>query len=126
MRRVSKLKIPGIARIPKKLRIISSNGKRIQAVRQDGLTIFLDRDSDDTSQLLNRIRLFAPSEQVLHAVGLIRGFQVSISYAKRYRPETVSLLEQEFARFKDKLSSYASPDHRGTTPTTLLHRLNDV
>lgn len=126
MRRVSKLSIPGVAKMPKNLRIISSNGKQIQAVRHDGLTIFLDRESDDTSQLLNRIRLFAPAEQVLHAVGLVRGFQVSISYAKRHKPEALLLLEQEFARFKDKLSSYASPDGRSATPTTELHRINDV
>lgn len=109
MQRAAKLNIPGVARVPKDLRIISTSGKQVQAIRHDGLTIFLDRQSDEASRVLNRIRLFAPADQVIHAVGLFRGFQVSIAYAKRYRPEGAAILEQEFTQFIDRLNARRLP-----------------
>ena len=102
----STLTIPGVVQIPENLTVISSTEKRVQAMRHDGLVIILDRESDDTSQLLNQIRLFAPPAHVIHAVGLVRGFQISITYSRRYRKETLSLLEREFEYLKTRLGSH--------------------
>ena len=58
-------------------------GKYISAKRIDGLDIFLDKDGSQESFLLNHIRMTAPKDEVILAVGLIRGLQIARSYAKK-------------------------------------------
>ena len=65
-------------------------GKYISAKRIDGLDIFLDKDGSQESFLLNHIRMTAPKDEVILAVGLIRGLQIARSYAKKHN-QTMTL-----------------------------------
>lgn len=62
---------------------------RIRVKRQDGFIVFLDKvkrnDPDkDLLLMLNKIRLTAPKQEVIMAVGLVRGVQIARNYAKSY------------------------------------------
>ena len=68
-------------------------GRCIEAVRSDGLTVFLDKDDSLISQALNAVRLHGTKDQVIKAVGLVRGFQISVNYAQKQgiAPEDLGL-----------------------------------
>ena len=60
----------------------------IQMTRKDGFVIFLDRispnDPDKKPLLkLNKLRLMGDVEQIMLAVGIVRGMQISRNYANR-------------------------------------------
>jgi len=62
---------------------------RITLVRPDGLRVHLDkikRDNPDKKLLLmlNRIRLTAKPEEVIMAVGMVRGIQIARNYANSW------------------------------------------
>jgi hypothetical protein len=74
---------------------VREHGKYIEARRPDGFTIYLDRvnprDPDySLLTLLNEIRLRGTPEQVVIAVGLVRGIQIARSYAAK-QPDKVNV-----------------------------------
>jgi len=51
------------------------------------LEVFFDKGGDELDQWLNEIRMNGSKSEVIQAVGLVRGFQIARSYAKRYAPD---------------------------------------
>ena len=70
-----------------KLTTIEDKGKYIEAIRNDGLTIFLDKSTDRISKFLNNVRLTGTKEQVIMSVGLVRGLQIARNYAKKHNED---------------------------------------
>lgn len=85
--------VPGVRSLPKNWIIKSKSPKFIEVERSDGLMVFFDRQKDDLNELANKIRLQGTKEAVVLGVGIVRGFQVSLNYAKRYAPETIPELQ---------------------------------
>jgi len=68
--------------------IIRQERKFTEVLREDGLTVFLDKIDDDAADAdmllqLNYVRLHASPEDVMLFVGMIRGLQIAMSYAHR-------------------------------------------
>jgi len=89
----SPINVPGVS-IPSTFRVVKKNEQLIEAVRPDGLHVFFDRKRDDLSQFLNYVRVHGTTDDVVMAVGMVRGFQISLNYAERYSPETIKLIEE--------------------------------
>lgn len=106
---------------PTKLQIIRICNRYAEALRPDGLTVFLDCSKDDLSRLLNQLRAEAPAESLIRILGILRGHQISLSYARRYMPEALPDLEKDFATLTSALSEYAQSgcrkDHLRATIT---------
>jgi len=113
-------------RLPKQLtqdlRILRVTRNWIEAVRPDGLSIFLDRPSDDLSVLLNELRVRCSAEAVLRILGFVRGYQISLSYARRYLPCALPQLEAEFASVQKGLRQLIKQD-TGRVSEKKLQRL---
>lgn len=84
--------------IPADFRIVRIDEGHIECMRPDGLRIFMDRDADDISQLLNAVRVQGSPEQVIKAVGWIVGIRAAISYSRRYCDELLPMLEADLAQ----------------------------
>jgi hypothetical protein len=74
--------------------IIRQRAKYVEAKRKDGLVIFLDNVSGDDADkdiltVLNYIRMTAKPQDVIMAVGMVRGVQVARNYAERHLPGSV-------------------------------------
>lgn len=74
--------------------IIRERAKYTEAKRKDGLVIFLDHvtgnDVDkELLTILNHIRVSAAPQEVVMAVGMIRGIQIARGYAEKFLPESV-------------------------------------
>ena len=78
------MKLPGIVRCPPDVQIKRIESRFVEAVRSDGLRVFFDLSDDLASQFLNQVRLTAPAEVVLRAVGTVRGLQISQNYARMH------------------------------------------
>ncbi len=79
------------------VKVIRQRAKYIEAERPDGLIVFLDVISEkmpkveaDTLRILNAIRVMGKREDVILAVGMVRGMQIARGYAKRYAPESMA------------------------------------
>ena len=66
------------------LTIVSIDERIIEAVRPDGLTVFFDRFNTPGNQFLNHVRVHESAENVFKAVGMVRGMQISMNYAKNH------------------------------------------
>lgn len=65
---------------------------RITLVRPDGLRVHLDKIKKDHPDkklllMLNRIRLTAKPEEVIMAVGMVRGIQIARNYANSWNKD---------------------------------------
>lgn len=78
------MKLPGIVRCPPDIQIKRVESRFVEAVRSDGLRVFFDLSDDLASQFLNQVRITAPAEVVLRAVGTVRGLQISQNYARMH------------------------------------------
>ena len=84
--------------IPADFQIVRVDECLVEALRPDGLRIFLDRDADEISQLLNAVRLRGSAEVVIKTVGLIVGIRAALSYSRRYCSELLPMLEDDLHR----------------------------
>ena len=66
---------------------VIDRGKFVEAVREDGLKVFFDKQDDKLSQFLNSIRQTGTKQQVVMAVGMVRGLQIAQSYARVHNVE---------------------------------------
>jgi len=89
------------------LRVIRICNHYAEAIRPDGLTVFLDSSKDDLAKILNHLRASATAESLIRILGIVRGHQISLSYARRYMPEALPELEADFASLKSALINYA-------------------
>ncbi|MBX3723936.1 MAG: hypothetical protein KF713_18965 [Turneriella sp.] len=78
-------KLPGIRCLPLNYKVLDINFKNVEVKRPDGLIVFFDRKKEPCATLLNKVRLGLPAETVIRLVGMVRGFQVAINYAKKYQ-----------------------------------------
>lgn len=92
------MKLPGIVVLPQNIRVLRVETRFIEAVRPDGLRVFFDLADDEASRFLNKVRLHAPAEVVLRAVGAIRGLQISQNYARMHCAAYDGFLASEFER----------------------------
>lgn len=88
------------------LRIIRMCNHYAEAIRPDGLTVFLDSSRDDLAKILNHLRASASAESLIRILGIVRGHQISLSYARRYMPEALPGLEADFGALKTALMNY--------------------
>lgn len=70
------------------IEIIRETSKFIEARRPDGLVVFFDKfDADrpdaDILMKLNAVRLYGEPADVIFMVGIVRGLQVAMAYARR-------------------------------------------
>jgi len=79
-------RLPGITNLPADFKIISVHYRCVEVERPDGFTVFFDRQRDKYSVKLNQIRLNAEPEEVIIAVGLVRGMQISERFRQKYLP----------------------------------------
>ena len=94
MKRVARTPIlPGIKMLPATYQVLDINCNTVEVRRPDGLIVFFDRKKDPCSTLLNKVRLALPAETVIRIVGTLRGYQASITYAKKY--DTAVLADQK-------------------------------
>ena len=100
------------------LQIIRICNHYAEAVRRDGLTVFLDSSKDDLAKTLNHLRASASAESLIRILGIARGHQISLSYARRYMPEALPGLEADFTELKSTLINYV----RGGCAGELVHR----
>lgn len=84
--------------IPADFQVVRVDEGLVEALRPDGLRIFLDRDVDEISQLLNAVRLQGSPEQVIKAVGWIVGIRAALSYSRRYCDELLPMLQADLQR----------------------------
>jgi hypothetical protein len=92
------------------LQIIRDGNHFVEALRPDGLTVFLDCGKDNISQILNHLRTFASPESLIRILGIVRGHQISLSYARRYMPAALPGLEADFTELKAALMRYVRHD----------------
>lgn len=85
------LAVPGIERIPKDFEIVEQNSKFIKARRPDGLVVFFDLLPNELNLALNHIRVHGSQEEVILAVGFVRGIQIASNYAKAYGSEFLAM-----------------------------------
>jgi len=73
--------------------------------------VFLDEETSDTAEMLNRIRQEAPPEIVILAVSLVRGLQVGINYSKKYAPHLTYEIEEQLTKLlSDACGKYLFSD----------------
>ena len=106
------MKLPGILRLPKSIRVIRVENRFVEAVRPDGLRVFFDLANDDASRFLNKVRLHAPAEVVLRTVGAIRGLQISQNYARMHCAAFDGFLASELKRLIDVFESQGWIGHQ--------------
>lgn len=100
MKRVARTPIlPGIKSLPAKYQVLDINYNTVEVRRPDGLIVFFDRKKDPCSVLLNKVRLALPPETVIRIVGTIRGYQASITYAKKYQKSALIKQKQQLKQF---------------------------
>lgn len=96
--------LPGIKILPTAYRVIEINYNTVEVERPDGFTVFFDRKKDPCSVLLNKVRLALPAETVIHIVGTIRGYQTSLTYARKFHKPALSMQKQQLRRFIECMS----------------------
>lgn len=100
MKRVTRTPIlPGIKALPAKYQVLEINYNTVEVRRPDGFIVFFDRKKDPCSVLLNKVRLALPPETVIRIVGTIRGYQASLTYARKYQRGAVPNQKQQLQRF---------------------------
>ncbi|MFZ5627970.1 MAG: hypothetical protein ACOY5B_02505 [Spirochaetota bacterium] len=100
MKRVTRTPIlPGIKALPAKYQVLEINYNTVEVRRPDGFIVFFDRKKDPCSVLLNKVRLALPPETVIRIVGTIRGYQASLTYARKYQRGAVTNQKQQLQRF---------------------------
>lgn len=95
---ITEHQLVGGVSIPADFQILRVDEGLVEALRPDGLRIFLDRDPDDIGTLLNAVRLNGSAEQVIRAVGWIVGVRAAINYSRRYCDELLPMLEADLAQ----------------------------
>lgn len=109
-------RLPGITNLPTDFKIINVHYRCVEVERPDGFTVFFDRRRDKYSVRLNQIRLNGAPEEVIIAVGLVRGMQISERFRQKHlKTSTNSMrnkrksegdsLKMTFARFFGGISS---------------------
>lgn len=69
--------------------------------RNDGLTVFIEESENPLIQKLNQVRINGSRMDVYKAVGIVRGVQIALSYAKKHgTEEEVKQLESEIKNIK--------------------------
>lgn len=81
--------------IPSDFEVIRVEEHYIECVRPDGLRVFFDSGNDEVSRTLNRIRSLGTPEEVVKAVGIVRGMQIALNFAKKYCSELVPQLTDD-------------------------------
>lgn len=106
------MKLPGILVLPQSIRVLRVESRFVEAERPDGLRVFFDLADDEASQFLNKVRLHAPAEVVLRAVGTIRGLQISQNYARMHCAAYDGFLCHEISRMAElfKLNGWLRPE----------------
>ena len=100
MRRVARTPLlPGIKILPAAYELLEINYNTVEVRRPDGLIVFFDRKKDPCSVLLNKVRLALPPETVIRIVGTIRGYQATITYAKKYQRPVLAKQKQQLKQF---------------------------
>jgi len=84
------VKVETLHEIPDGYRIVRQINDKVEVIRPDGLTIFLQNEDSELINWVNNIRLFSPRLTVVQIVGLVRGMQISYDYAKQYAPDLVN------------------------------------
>lgn len=89
----------------------SKTGKLIPfKVPMTEFKVFLDEETCETAELLNKIRQTAPAEVVIKAVALVRGLQVGASYARKYAPHLRFEVEDCLTKIlSDTCGKYLAP-----------------
>ena len=85
----------GVLEIPKEFQIKHIEEAYVHCLRPDGLAVFLDRGSDEVSQKLNFVRIHGTKEQVIKTVGLVRGMQVALNFARKHCDELIPQLTED-------------------------------
>lgn len=102
MKRVTRTPIlPGLKLLPAQYRVIEINYNTVEVERPDGFIVFFDRKKDPCSVLLNKVRLALPAETVIRIVGTIRGYQTSLTYARKYHRPSLTLQKQQLRKFTE-------------------------
>ena len=100
MKRVARTPIlPGVKALPLKYQVREINYNTVEVKRPDGFIVFFDRRKDSVSALLNKVRLALPPETVIRIVGTVRGYQASITYAKKYQTAALNKQKQLLKQF---------------------------
>ena len=69
--------------------------------RDDGLKVFIEASECPLIQQLNEIRINGSRMDVFKAVGIVRGVQIALSYAKKHgTDDEVQQLEGEIKKIK--------------------------
>jgi len=100
MKRVTRTPIlPGLRILPAQYRVIEINYNTVEVERPDGFIVFFDRKKDPCSVLLNKVRIALPIETVIRIVGTLRGYQTSVTYARKYHKPALTIQKQQLRRF---------------------------
>jgi len=100
MKRVARTPIlPGIKALPAKYQVLEINYNTVEVRRPDGFIVFFDRKKDPCSVLLNKVRLALPAETVIRIVGTVRGYQASITYARKHYKPALAKQKQQLKQF---------------------------
>ena len=90
-------KLPGIRYLPLNYKVLDINFNSVEVKRPDGLIVFFDRQKEPCATLLNKVRLGLPAETVIRLVGMVRGYQVTLNYSKKYNKSALG-------KFREQLS----------------------
>lgn len=100
MRRVTRTPVlPGIKSLPARYQILDINYNTVEVRRPDSFIVFFDRKKDPCSALLNKVRIALPIETVIRIVGTVRGYQASITYARKYHKPALTKQKQQLQQF---------------------------
>lgn len=102
-------KLVGGVAIPADFQIVRVEEGYIECLRCDGLKVFLDRGDDEISQKLNTIRIQGSPEIVIKGVGMIRGMQIALDFARRYCSELVPQLREDIQKALSQIKVLAEP-----------------
>jgi len=100
MKRVTRIPcLPGLKMLPAKYQVIEINYNTVEVKRPDGLVVFFDRKKEPCSVMLNKIRLALPADTVIRIVGTVRGYQTSITYARKYHKPALAKYRAQLGEF---------------------------
>lgn len=99
----------GALQIPSDFEVKHIEEAYVHCVRPDGLEVFLDRGSDEVSQVLNYVRVHGTKEQTIKTVGLVRGMQAALNYAKKYCDELAPQLRDDIHQALSLIKVLAKP-----------------
>lgn len=95
--------------IPADFEVLHIEESYVHCRRGDGLEVFLDRGTDEVSLKLNQIRIHGSKEQVVKGVGMIRGMQIALNFARKYCSELVPQLRDDIERALSQIKVLPEP-----------------